>query len=119
MEKQISFQGVSLNPYGDISPDGELSACVNLQSHGGALRPSELGGKEIITMQPFELLFIHATSEYRHMIFYYDTNLYWADEQDVIKSFNTIPSDIQGNVTSVNASGNTLVKFLNLIFHLV
>ena len=108
MEKQISFQGVSLNPYGDISPDGELSACVNLQSHGGALRPSELGGKEIITMQPFELLFIHATSEYRHMIFYYDTNLYWAEEQDVIKNFNTI-SDIQGNVTSVNASGNTLV----------
>lgn len=109
MEKQISFQGVSLNPYGDISPDGELSACVNLQSHGGALRPSELGGKEIITMQSYELLFIHATSEYRHMIFYYDTNLYWADEQDVIKNFNTISSDIQGNVTSVNASGNTLV----------
>lgn len=108
MEKQISFSGVALTPYNDISPDGQLSACVNLEHHAGSLRPSMLGGKEIKTMQPFELLFIHATSEYRHMIFYYDTNLYWADEQDVIKNFNTI-SDIQGNVTSVNASGNTLV----------
>lgn len=109
MEKQISFSGVALTPYNDISPDGQLSACVNLEHHAGSLRPSELGGKEIITMQAFDLLFIHATSEYRHMIFHYDTNLYWADEQDVIKNFNTISSDIQGNVKSITAIGNTLV----------
>lgn len=108
MEKQISFQGVSLNPYGDISPDGELSACVNLQSHGGALRPSELGGTPITVFDIANLIFIHATSEYRHMIFYDGTNLSWAEEAEMIKTLNPI-SDIQGNVTSVNASGNTLV----------
>ena len=108
MEKQISFQGVSLNPYGDISPDGELSACVNLQSHGGALRPSELGGTPITVFDIANLIFIHATPEYRHMIFYDGTNLLWAEETDTIASLNAMSATLD-NVKSVNAIGNTLI----------
>ena len=107
MEKQISFQGVSLNPYGDISPDGELSACVNLQSHGGALRPSVLEGTEYqVGDNNLKLITIHATSDYRHMILYDGTSLYWADEQSKVldcKDITTI-----NNLKSVHAIGNTL-----------
>lgn len=107
MEKQISFQGVSLNPYGDISPDGELSACVNLQSHGGALRPSVLEGTEYqVSENNLKLITIHATSDYRHMILYDGTSLYWADEQSGLITANFIAA-IQ-NLKSVNTIGNTL-----------
>lgn len=107
MEKQISFQGVSLNPYGDISPDGELSACVNLQSHGGSLRPSVLEGTEYqVADNDLKLITIHATSDYRHMILYDGTSLYWADEQSGSITANYIAS-IQ-NLKSVNTIGNTL-----------
>lgn len=32
-EKQISFSGLNLTPYSDISPDGQLSASVGLEIH--------------------------------------------------------------------------------------
>lgn len=106
MEKQISFQGVSLNPYGDISPDGELATCVNLQSHGGALRPSLLLGKTLNVSSAAKLILIHTTSSYRHLIFYQDSTLYWADEKENISELTEIGS-IE-NVKSVHAIGNTL-----------
>ena len=111
MEKQISFQGVSLNPYGDISPDGELSACLNFQSHGGALRPSRLGGTDIIVSSEAKLIYIHSTASYRHMIFYDDTTLFWAEESPEITELKTI-TNISG-LKSVQAIGNTLSVLSN------
>ena len=107
MEKQISFQGVSLNPYGDISPDGELSACVNLQSHGGALRPSVLEGTEYqISVANLKLITIHATSNYRHMILYDGKTLFWTDEASGVLQLQTFAS--VEKVISIQTIGNTL-----------
>lgn len=108
MEKQISFQGVSLNPYGDISPDGELSACVNLQNHGGALRPTVLNGTEYnVSGELIKLVAIHATSSYRHMIFYDGTSLYWANEEAGDVNYTQICS--VSDFRSVYSIGNTLI----------
>lgn len=108
MEKQISFSGVALTPYNDISPDGQLSACVNLEHHAGSLRPSELGGTPITVFDIANLIFIHATSEYRHMIFYDGSVLSWAEEAETIESLNVFSENVM-NVKSVTAIGNTLV----------
>lgn len=107
MEKQISFSGVALTPYNDISPDGQLSACVNLEHHAGSLRPSALAGTEYqVPAAGLKLITIHATSGYRHMILYDGAGLYWADERTGtldIKYIDTIE-----NLKSVHAIGNTL-----------
>lgn len=107
MEKQISFSGVALTPYNDISPDGQLSACINLQSYAGSLRPSEIEGTEYqISESGFKLITIHVTSNYRHMIFYDGSALYWADEKAGTLNLKYITSI--RNLSSVQAIGNTL-----------
>ncbi len=50
-EKQISFSGLNLTPYSDISPDGQLSASVGLEIHDGSIRPSVLAGEKYILPQ--------------------------------------------------------------------
>lgn len=71
-EKQISFSGLNLTPYSDISPDGQLSASVGLEIHDGSIRPSVLAGEKYILPQSHnsaKLLYIHSATSYSHFIF--------------------------------------------------
>ena len=115
MEKQISFLGVNLTPYSDISPDGQLALCVGLERHAGSLRPLALHGTDYLL--PAEhadvrLMAVHDTAVFRHFIFRStaDDALYWADRPDeggqlALTSFG---SSLAG-LSSVSTLGNTLV----------
>lgn len=111
MEKQITFSGVNLTPYSDISPDGQLALCSGLERHSGSLRPVVLSGNEYILPQEYagvRLLTVHNTADYNHFILYDDSSgtLYWSLQQEnlVLKSFGTSP-----DIVSASTVGNTLV----------
>lgn len=111
MEKQISFSGVALTPYNDISPDGQLSACCNLERHAGSLRPTVLQGKTYdVSNTNIRLIYIHSTAYYSHFIFYDDSsgNLYWS-EQDNTASLSPVLIGTVVGFRSVKSLGNTLV----------
>lgn len=109
-ETNITFSGLALTPYSDISPDGQLSVCTGLELHGGALRPSLLEGKRYSPPggeTAYTLIHVHVTSAYSHFIFQNGGSLYWAKEDggqyspSLIRAFD--------DVSSVNTVGNTLV----------
>lgn len=111
MEKQITFSGVNLTPYSDISPDGQLALCSGLERHSGSLRPVVLSGNEYILPQEYagvRLLTVHNTADYNHFILYDDSSgtLYWSLQQEnlVLKSFGT-----STDIVSASTVGNTLV----------
>lgn len=111
MEKQISFSGVALTPYNDISPDGQLSACCNLERHAGSLRPTVLQGKTYdVPNTNIRLIYIHSTAYYSHFIFYDDSsgNLYWS-EQNNTASLSPVLIGTVLDLRSVKSLGNTLV----------
>ena len=111
MEKQITFSGVNLTPYSDISPDGQLALCSGLERHSGSLRPVVLSGNEYILPQEYagvRLLTVHNTADYNHFILYDDSSgtLYWSLQQEnlELKSFGT-----STDIVSASTVGNTLV----------
>lgn len=109
-ETTINFSGLALTPYSDISPDGQLSACTGLESHGGALRPSLLAGKQYTPpsgSEDYTLIHVHTTSAYSHFIFRRGDTLCWAD----VTEGEYTPADIGSytGLSSVNSVGNTLV----------
>jgi hypothetical protein len=110
MEKQISFSGVDLTPYSDISPDGQCSVLHNVELHNGALRPSLLTGEEYTidsSHTDCRLVHVHATSAFRHLIFLDSYNtIYWADE-DTPGSFTRLTTYSGTNV--IKSVGNTLI----------
>jgi hypothetical protein len=123
-EKQITFQGLNLTPYSDISPDGQCSVMHNLELHHGSLRPSVLAGKEYtLPASGYTLVHVHATSAFRHFIFTapvsasgvtgggrpISTVILWAAEDG--DSMALSPEAITGvsSVLKVTALGNTLV----------
>lgn len=123
-EKQITFQGLNLTPYSDISPDGQCSVMHNLELHHGSLRPSVLAGKEYtLPASGYTLVHVHATSAFRHFIFTapvsasgvtgggrpISTVILWAAEDG--DSMALSPEVITGvsSVLKVTALGNTLV----------
>jgi hypothetical protein len=110
MEKQISFSGVDLTPYSDISPDGQCSALHNVELHNGALRPSLLAGEEFSISGSYSdsrLVHVHATSAFRHLIFLSSNNvIYWADE-DSPTTFTRLTTILGTSV--IKSVGNTLI----------
>ena len=109
-ETNITFKGLSLTPYSDISPDGQLSACIGLESHGGALRPSVLQGKKYTLPDDgknYTLVHVHTTSAYSHFIFASGDSLYWANVAEGALSLASVGSF--SGFYSVNTVGNTLV----------
>lgn len=113
-EKQISFSGLNLTPYSDISPDGQLSASVGLEIHDGSIRPSVLAGEEYILPQSHnsaKLLYIHSATSYSHFIFQDGlSSLYWADVNNKGELSLTL-LDESITASSLLSVGNTLVAF--------
>lgn len=112
-EKQISFSGLNLTPYSDISPDGQLSASVGLEIHDGSIRPSVLAGEKYILPQSHnsaKLLYIHSATSYSHFIFQDGLSLYWADVNNKGElSLTLLDESIPAR--SLLSVGNTLVAF--------
>lgn len=109
-ETNINFTGLALTPYSDISPDGQLSACVGLEFYGGALRPSMLGGTKYTLPadgRSYRMVYIHATSAYSHFILSVGDDLYWADVKEGLLSVILVGRFT--GLSSVNSVGNTLV----------
>lgn len=109
-ETNITFKGLALTPYSDVSPDGQLSACVGLEFHGGSLRPSVLGGTEYTLPKDantYRMVHIHTTSAYSHFILSSGSTLYWADVKQ--GALTTAEVGSFPGFTSVNSVGNTLV----------
>lgn len=109
MEKQITFDGVALTPYNDISPDGQLSACCNLERHAGSLRPVSLEGSRYTKNDTgSRLVFVHSTAYYNHFIFYNAStgSLSWSEQT---QSLSLVPLDTVEDVKRINAIGNTLI----------
>lgn len=82
-EKQIPFNGITLTPYSDISPDGQLSDSENMELYNGALRPITINGQKYSGFDGYNLIHIHTTNYFTHYIFtkegdsllYYSLNL--------------------------------------------
>ena len=82
-EKQIPFNGITLTPYSDISPDGQLSDSQNMELYNGALRPITVNGQKYSGFDGYNLIHIHTTNYFTHYIFtkegdsllYYSLNL--------------------------------------------
>jgi hypothetical protein len=109
-ETNINFTGLALTPYSDISPDGQLSVCAGLEFHGGALRPSMLGGAKYTLPddgRSYRMVHIHTTSAYSHFILSAGDELYWADVKE--GDLSVSPVGTFGGFSSANSVGNTLV----------
>lgn len=109
-EANINFKGVSLTPYSDISPDGQLSACIGLESYGGSLRPSVLSGTKYTLPDDgnnYRLVHIHTTSAYSHFILAAGDSVYWADVTE--GTLTVSPVGTFTGFSSANSVGNTLV----------
>lgn len=109
-ETNINFTGLALTPYSDISPDGQLSVCAGLEFHGGALRPSILGGTKYTLPddgKSYRMVYIHTTSSYQHFILAVGDDLYWADVKE--GGLSVSPVGTFRGFSSVNSVGNTLV----------
>lgn len=118
-ETTITFSGLALTPYSDISPDGQLSACIGLESHGGALRPSLLAGKQYTPPAEdgtsYTLIHVHATSAWSHFIFRNGETLYWAEVTE--GQYTPHPLGTYTGLSSVNTVGNTLVVLTSQGLH--
>lgn len=117
-ETNITFSGLALTPYSDISPDGQLSACIGLESHGGALRPSLLAGKQYTPPadgQTYTLIHQHATSAYSHFIFRNGDSLFWAEVTE--EQYSPQALGTYTGLSSVNTVGNTLVVLTSSGLH--
>jgi hypothetical protein len=126
MEKQISFTGINLTPYGDLSPDGQCCVLHNLEVHDGSLRPAVLAGHEytLNSSGGYTLAFVHVTSAFRHFIFRRVvpdtsvspsfgskgiTDVSWASEDASSPELSPVWIDYAPSLIKVTAVGNTLV----------
>ena len=104
-EKQIPFNGITLTPYSDISPDGQLSDSQNMELYNGALRPITVNGKKYSGFDGYNLIYIHTTADYQHYIFTDSSNqiVYSKDLKTVVET------DINLKVKKIGSIGNTLI----------
>lgn len=118
-ETNIKFSGLALTPYSDISPDGQLSACIGLESHGGALRPSLLAGRRYNPPEEdgtsYSLIHVHTTSAYSHFVFRSGDGLYWSEAAE--GQYTPRLLDTYTGLSSVNTVGNTLVVLTSSGLH--
>lgn len=120
-ETTISFQGLNLTPYGDMSPDGQLDSCTGLEMHDGSLRPSVLDGTKYILPEEFSditLKIMHSTQEYSHFIFLNvdGKTLYWAKVNEGLLTVKELYS-LGDSVSDLKTVGNTLVIFAESGMH--
>lgn len=113
----ITFKGVTLTPYDDNSPDGQLTASHGVELYNGSLRPSALSGTRskwaAADGASFKLMHIHATPSYSHYIFLNkeDGQVYWVTMTEFLAANLRIDIPDLGTVTSINSVGNTLTIF--------
>ena len=107
-QKIIPFtKGITRSPSDLLCSDFELSKCVNLIPENESLSPIVFPKLEenIIPESGMRLIYIHKTNEYKNYIFYYNGELYCANEDN--------PSPVMITTTSVpkqvSSIGNTMI----------
>lgn len=104
-EKQIPFNGITLTPYSDISPDGQLSDSENMELYNGALRPITVNGKKYSGFDGYNLIYIHTTADYKHYIFADSSNKIFYSKD--LKTIQTTELTIK--VKKIGSIGHTLI----------
>lgn len=115
MQQSLRYRGLSLTPDEMAVENGALSLCGNIELHDGALRPSYISGTTLANSLLVgdvvaKLLYIHETSNYRHLIAVASSAVYYFNEDGSIGSSTPIKSlSFSASVLSINSIGNTLV----------
>lgn len=112
MLKDIRYSGLSVIPSDYTSQDGELAVLDNLiQEHGGIhpIVPPE----EVLQLGEHEqLLYVHKTTSYTHLIFIDDTHdsMWYIEEGSTTTHTIPLPSTLSAqDQVCVNSIGNTLL----------
>lgn len=111
-EKQIPFSGVSLTPYADVSPDGQLSFSEGVELHNGGLRPSALHGSSYnlpSNSKGMKLVYVHTALSATNFIFQSSDSLYYStleNERSLAPAVKI--TGFQGEIGKIHAIGNTL-----------
>ena len=118
MIKEIHYNGFTETPSDYECPDGDLAVSVGLLSEDEALHPI-LPPSPLFTVPiGYDVVFIHATSAYKHYIVRNTNRFYWINEPAAgshlttssFTSSNLIHTFPSGSQTyQVSAVGNTLI----------
>lgn len=115
IEKQITFSGINLTPYSDISPDGQLSKFQGLERHASSIRPIVLHGTELLSLtENDKFLYIHATSAYKNYIFLSedengDRSLRYTTEENPNENKPVYVLPEGTDIKQIQSIGNTLI----------
>lgn len=132
MIKKIQLRGISRSPSDRMTEDGGVAECLNLQLQEHELAPIlppeeatndehcwEKYGIPPETSLEYEIVYIHAQNDYRHMICkaVVNTKYSWGiweqvvDGQSISYEFKPFLSLDEDSIVSISAIGNTLVLF--------
>lgn len=115
MNQQIRYRGLSLAKDEHAVNNGELSLCANCELHDGALRPSVLTGTTVATNlsdgsgNACNLLYVHNTTSYTHLIAYCPTTKYivWFQKDGTLGG--SLSHDFSSGIKDIDSIGNTLI----------
>lgn len=109
MIKEIDYKGYSTIPSDYEVDDGWFLGMENFVPDDGALHPISPVNNKFLLPDGGELLFIHATPNYKHYIVSLPNgSLVWGDEPAPM-NWRPIPDGGSGDIRDINAVGNTLV----------
>lgn len=115
MIKEVRYNGYAANPSEYQSADGDLGVAMNLVPEDGGLKLME-GGKEAHQWSKgMSALYIHRSSQYKHIIYTDGSNVYWAEMSETDNSFEEVAGNkviglAEGEeVRGIVAIGNTLI----------
>lgn len=115
MIKEVRYNGYAANPSEYQSADGDLGVAMNLVSEDGGLKLME-GGKEAHQWsEGMSALYIHRSSQYKHIIYTDGSIVYWAEMSETDNSFEEVAGNkviglAEGEeVRGIVAIGNTLI----------
>ena len=118
MIKEIQYAGYTTEPSDYECADGQLATSLNLVNEDNQLKPVFQPATRITMPTTCEVIFIHKTNSYEHLIVRRtDTGvLYWFDGSITAITDDDVSADssnMLGNysVTHVDAVGNTLMGF--------
>lgn len=115
MIKEVRYNGYAANPSEYQSADGDLGVAMNLVPEDGGLKLME-GGKEAHQWSKgMSALYIHRSSQYKHIIYTDGSIVYWAEMSETDNSFEEVAGNkviglAEGEeVRGIVAIGNTLI----------
>lgn len=115
MIKEVRYNGYAANPSEYQSADGDLGVAMNLVPEDGGLKLMEGGTEAHQWSEGMSALYIHRSSQYKHIIYTDGSIVYWAEMSETDNSFeedagNKVIGLAEGEeVRGIVAIGNTLI----------